>query len=290
MDGRLFMMTENGFRPIETSDEFEETQSQDGRDNIRANCARGLPFLKWEKQPRMETLCIVAGGPSLLQTFPLLEKRIAEGAKIFAVNDTHDWLIRRGIVPDYMGCIEVAPWPRGKFCQLPNDHTEYLLADVGHPTIIDHVLGKNITIYHPYCGIGEEKIINEYDKHREDEASGLGALLVAGGESITVRALNLTWLKGFRHWEMFGFDGSFQDNMPSHAYFDEKHKWPIVNFFCAGRSFRSTYYLARQVDDLRRVLIWNPSLRNLKIHGDGMAAHMHRHLYPDNYDQQEQAA
>lgn len=281
MDGRVFMMKAGGFGAIETSDNFEPSQETDALDNIRANGKHKLPYLRY-REPRPETLLIVGGGPSLLKTFPTLKEKIAAGGKVFAVNDTHDWLIKRGILPDYMGCIEVAPWPRGKFCTLANDHTEYLLASIGHPTIIEHVLGKKITVYHPWCGIGEDPVINEFDH---------GGVIVYGAEAISIRALNLGKILGFSKFEMFGVDGSFQDNMPSHAYFDEKHKWPVVNFFCAGRSFRSTFYLARQVDDLRRVLALCDVLRDLKTHGDGMLQHMHRTLYPNQYqDEKEEMA
>ena len=59
---------------------------------------------------RPATVCIVGGGPSLIDEVGALRRLIKRGAKVMAVNKSHDWLLKRGLRCDYAALLDPKDW------------------------------------------------------------------------------------------------------------------------------------------------------------------------------------
>ena len=75
--------------------------------NAAANLKRDLPmFLPHDEG---EELCIVGGGPSLPSILPNLRMKYQRGAKIWALNGAHDWLLDHHLMPNAMVLLDARP-------------------------------------------------------------------------------------------------------------------------------------------------------------------------------------
>jgi len=273
-----YQVTEGGLAPppdhfrLETSDEFEPSQLEDALDNIRINVKRDLPVLKLESAEYAregKSLLICAGGPTLKDHIEEIKR--ADGC-VFAINDTYDYLVEQGIVPWGFGMMEIAPWPHD-FLKHANKDTKYFLASMAHPTAFDRLEGFDVTMWHAWAGIGEDAII------------GPGVYKVTGGEALSIRAINLGLMLGFREFEMYGVDGCFAEE--THAYYDRDDiQEGTQEVWFGGRLFKSHYYLARQAKDLARLCKIHHHLFKLKTHGDGLVQYSHRTMFPEQYEEQ----
>lgn len=274
----------SGFAPFEfggdVSDEMHGPAIPMAMENIRANCARGLPTLKWQSKARPETMLICGGGPSIKEHIGTLKDEIAKGGKVFAINDTHDWLLDQGITPDYFGMCEIEPWPVD-FITKPQKETTYCLPSLAHTTAFDRLQDFNVLLWHCWMGIGEDPEIIK--------AGSDNQLLISGGEAMSIRAIPLSMVMGYRNFQMFGVDGSFPEDAPTHAYYDRRKDIPDAilhprEFWHGGKVFWSHHCYARQMLDLIRYCRIHGHMFTLKCHGDGLVQHAHKMAFPQQYD------
>ncbi len=59
---------------------------------------------------RPAEVCIAGGGPSLADEVGALRHLIKRGAKVIAVNKSHDWLLQRGLRCDYAVLLDPKEW------------------------------------------------------------------------------------------------------------------------------------------------------------------------------------
>lgn len=278
----------------EVSDEMHPPAIPMAMENIRANCARGLPTLRWQKY-RPENFLICGGGPSIKTTLPILKEEIAKGGKTIAINDTYDWLVDRGIIPDYFAMCEIEPWPIN-FIRKPQRQTMFCLPSLAHTSAFERLKDFNILLWHLPMGIGEE---GEYTKAALD-GQGNRELVISGGEAMSIRAIPMGGVLGFRRFQMFGVDGSFMSCDDPDAPYPEENSTHVYHnrvkddvpgctlhprkFWHGGRIFWSHHCYARQMLDLIRYCRIRQHMFTLKCHGDGMVQHAHRMAHPRQYE------
>lgn len=157
-------------------------------------------------------VAIVAYGPSLKETYSYIEtERRAFGTKVVSVSGAHDFLIERGIIPDYH--IEVDPREhKAWFTRNPHPDVTYWIASCCHPTLIDNLVskGSKIALWHVYNSETDKKIADE-------TGPDPGAWLICGGGSVACRATNVMYTQGFRSFSMYGMDCSFSIDGNQHA-------------------------------------------------------------------------
>lgn len=150
-----------------------------------------------------ETVCIVGSGPSLERTLFEILDLVADGAKIIAVNKTHDWLIERGIIPTFGILTDPKDWVAGY--QTPHPDVIYILASQCHDTVFEKFKGHP-RVYLMHClGTHDDPdiLINEAQK------TGKSFFATAGGSTTTLRAFDTAaLLLGFVGHHFFGIDSS----------------------------------------------------------------------------------
>jgi hypothetical protein len=224
-------------------------------ENAERNCtvASGRVFGK-DLLPRHDgRVCVVGFGPSLQQTWQsiLVEKR-AFGAKVVSVSGAHDFLISRGIVPDYH--IEVDPREhKCMFTRNPHPGVNYWIASCCHPNLIDNLVctGSKLALWHLYNSDNDLKII-------APDGIDPDSLLICGGSGVGARAVHLMFGQGYRTFSLYGMDCSFaaQDGS-QHAGEHSGKKKPEWQVRVGDRWFRSSaqlVYMARSMMDSCRML------------------------------------
>lgn len=227
---------------------------------------------------------IVCYGPSLQQSWPLIAReRKLYGAKIVTVSGAHDFLISKGIVPDiHMDCD-----PRehkGFFTKTPHPDVEYQMASCNHSSVIDNLLPFNLSLWHVYNSVEDERVVAE-------DGPDPNNVLVGGGGSIGCRAFNVMYMQGYRSFSVYGFDCSFRQDGAQHAgphSGKKQHRWAVK---AGGRWFVTSgnmLYIARSfISNLSA--LYKSSLLNgdpvldcgqcmeVYLHGDGLLQHLYAH-------------
>lgn len=157
-----------------------------------------------------ERMVLACYGPSLKHTWHGLKyEKQRYGAKICSVSGAHDFLIERGIVPDYH--VEVDPREhKAFFTRNPHPDINYWIASCCHPTLIDQLLPHKLALWHVYNSETDRKI------HAPDGIDP-GNFLISGGGTVGCRAINLMFMAGFRSFSIYGMDCSFDSEGDQHA-------------------------------------------------------------------------
>lgn len=230
---------------------------------------RGLPRLT-DREPRPEPLIIAGGGPSLAETLGLLREQVAAGGILLAVNEVPHYLVARGLRPwaaAYMGpnrftvaCIGV-----------PHEGVRYFMASMCPPDAFERLRGHDVVLWHAAAGIGEEAVISPIDPD---------AVLIDGGQTVTMRALMLGYTLGFRSFHLHGVDSAMREDM-IHAYpsvSDGATSMPL-HVQCDGGWFKGPVELLAQAQNFPDVFNRMKRLGvELSVHGTGLIPMIFGHI------------
>jgi len=230
---------------------------------IRSAAARGLPQIPRQKEPRRESLIIVATGPSLKDLAILRDLRRRKGM-ILALNGAHDFLLSKGIVP--WGMLMYDPQEvTVKFVQRPRRGVTYFFGSQCHPNTFDAVAGYDVRLWHANVGTGERPLLEElYDDW----------CLVAGGSTVGTRAFYVGLEMGFRTFHVYGMDSCLLDG-ESHVYDQARIEGvaeDIVTVKSCGKTFTTYRWLAHQAEDFAKLLAAHGERMEIQIHGGGLLA------------------
>jgi hypothetical protein len=196
--------------------------------------------------PRHEgRVCIVGYGPSLHQTWQYLHvERRAFGAKIVTVSGAHDFLISRGVIPDYH--CEVDPREhKAEFTRNPHPDVNYWIASCCHPALIDNLIAhkSKLALWHLFNSDTDIKI-------QEPGGCDAGSMLICGGSGVGARAIHLFYAAGYRSFSLYGIDSSFSPAGDQHAGYHGGKRQLQWDVRVGGRWFKSSaalVYMARSV-------------------------------------------
>lgn len=202
-------------------------------ENIRQSASVNLPILTRQKD-RDGALIFVAGGPTLRQFLGEIKARKEAGEYICTSNNTHDYLIDNGIIPD--ACLLFDPKKRvADYIKKPQVNTLYYLGVTVHIDVFKALEKAN-------C----QKVLIAYGL--DDDADlmlqktlyptiSLTSYLV-GGTMTPLRAMPLAGLLGFRKIEYYGMDSCFAEDVPALVMEDDpRYKKALVK---VGRGYEDT--------------------------------------------------
>lgn len=259
-------MVPDGFTPIKFTGDFNVKQRDACLANMAANSHRGLPIVMDMQKPHDTVMAIAGAGPGLKDCVVDLLSAQRSGAHVCAVNESHDWLVREaGIEPDMVVYTEVAPWA-GPLFNEKTKNTNYFISSSADGSVFDALKDRKVTVWHAWHGIGEENVVR---------ANGGGAI-VYGGVTPALRAIHLGVVLGYRCFDLFGMESSYETN--SHVGRDgEREGWETdqtLDIWCAGRVFKTKPYLASQANDFGKIAKRYGNLISFRVHGDGLLPHL----------------
>jgi hypothetical protein len=246
-------------------------------DNIKANCALGLPEFKTRKA------LLVAGGPSAGDHVENIRRDVAAGWELWTVNGAHDWIISHGMTPNYctmMDGFDVS----GKFIQNPHPDCTYYAASQAYPGLVRRIRdqGANVVLWHAALDAEAHALMGE------------GATITAHANTVGLHSLQMMCLVGVRQARLYGMDSSHRPNA-DHAY-DNSHQIPAeeLEFYYQDVPYRSTGTFAAQAVMFHKMYpkFFHAGLR-IEVVGDGLLPAMWRNardvLYAELLDQKQQA-
>lgn len=206
-----------------------------------------------------QSLAIVGSGPSIHETI----ERISPEDHILACNAAHDFLISKGIVPQYAMLLDAAEVIATMVT--PHKGVTYLVASRCHPAVFKKLEGFDVVVWH--AGSEEEGILQRL------EEQGRAEPVIHGGSAAVVRAMFLAAALGYKRLRLFGVDSSFEGE---HTHF-QKSAVPEdeIKVFCNHRWFRTTRWMAAQAEEVQIIF---PIVHGLgiqiEVHGDGLIPHI----------------
>lgn len=224
--------------------------------NAASSLERGLPrFMDMAETAlgKMAYAAVVSGGPSLADQLSV----IRQFPKIVACGSVHDYLVDKGIIPTH--CVIFDPGEdHARFYQKAQDKTLYLVASTCSPSVFESLKGRQIRVWHPYDDIPMEVYGNEPR--------------IGGGSSVTLRAIAVCHVMGYREMHMFGFDCSFDENEHAYPYHQDRPKPITVNL--SGRQFQTTPALLQQAQEFLRMYSDHQNEMACVLYGQGLVASM----------------
>jgi hypothetical protein len=279
--------------------------------NIRDSAAFDFPVFTKSKEKKQGSMIFVAGGPTLRQYLPEIKER-AKTEFIVTSNNTHDYLVGRGIVPN--ACLILDPKEQVKdYIEKWQPETQYLIAPVCNKAVYQNALdaGANVTKILLAYGMPDDQDVNLQVELYKRAARDF----LVGGTMTPLRAMPLACMFGYPVIEYYGFDSCFSVEEPELIYSDDpkyedikrtnggmyyvdtesKREYVIAEpadggFFYAYKKKRGENIVITQTADGRKFLT-SPGFENqarqickwvdrlepklqVIIHGDSLSAHL----------------
>lgn len=198
--------------------------------NVRVATALNLPWLQLE-DGRLEKVLIVGGGPSVKAFLPTIIFLAQAGAKVMAVNGAMKMLNSVGCDVDYFVLLDAR---QESVDFLSGDANEYLIAAQCPPEAFNAVQGKRTVLWHPNVR-GVAEIVGDRE-----------CILIAGGNTVGLQAMSISYAMGFRDIHLYGFDSSYA-NGEGHAYRQHQNDQDEPEEYTVnGKTFLAAPWMARQ--------------------------------------------
>lgn len=219
-------------------------------DNIRSAMKRGARQFK-PSQPHDRTCILVGGGPSV-QNELFTIAALSPLGEIFAVNNVPRYLGERGIEADVHVLMDahqiVADFVAPEF------RCVRYYASQCEPSVLDKA--------------GNELIIWHAASMALDGIEGVNNI-VGGGSTTATRAIYLAYGLGYRNFQLFGLDSSF-DNDRQHCYKQGDYE-DVLDVHCGDETFKSSPQMIAQAEDFKTII---PEMIkagcSVTIHGIGL--------------------
>jgi len=239
--------------------------------NVRANVERDLPWFSGFGE-QSKGCIIVGGGPSMKDNLRQIKDHRKRGLKVITVNNALRYLTERGVTPDAHVMLDAREENLHMVEDAPKS-VRYFLASQVHPCVFDALSGHDVVLWHNAMGSGSElmEIIQPWFDDGPDQRP---CVLVPGGGTVGLRAINLAWLSGYKKIHLYGFDSCYHDGA-HHAYGQALNDGePTQEVVMADK----TYTCARWM--IRQAMEWQQSVLYLRERGVKVIAHG-RGLVPD---------
>ena len=242
------------------------------RSNIMTNLRRGLQEV-CPHEPQTQTICLLAGGPSLADHEAEIIERGRAGELFVTVNGTYKWLLDRGIKPAAQIMLDAREF-NARFIDPVVDTCKYIFSSQTAPEAVAKVPDHQAWLFHS----GENEImracIEEYSREQGADRSWYP---VIGGSTVIGRGLVVLAILGFRNIEVFGWDSCLRDGQ-HHAYPQaENDSQHVVDISLGGRTFKCHPWMVVQANEVPKIIrhvLGKIEGFNLEVRGDGLIAHM----------------
>lgn len=208
-------------------------------------------------------VCLVGGGPSLVDTLDELKWRASIGQQIWALNGTARFLYRNGICPNVLVVADARPENVDFLGELNRGISVYLASQC-HPELFEAAQDFDLetTLWHTNSA-GMEELL------KDEQARPVH--LIGGGSTVGLNAMVLAFAAGYREMHLYGFDSSYRDDA-HHAYpqsLNDKER--IVDALFRDQKFKVAPWMAHQVNEFKELV---PGLMSdgciITVAGDGL--------------------
>lgn len=249
----------------------------------RLQAAAKLPIRHLPQLDPHKAKCVIVGAaPSLAQNVDKIKEFTKDPTTlVMSVNASHDWLIERSIIPNIHVIFEwdletISTALGGK----PHPNVVYYICSHCSPVIFDELKDHTRVLFHIYLPLEKyQNLIAELFP---------GEFMITSGYCTLFRSMTIATVLGFRDFELFGVDSSFEDTSHVAGYntADKEEKIEIWGGNEATNDFKKYLTqggLAYQACEFLNFCAVNQSALSLRVHGDGLLRHLHKTSYPEQY-------
>ncbi len=242
-----------------------------------------IPHLP-EILPHTGRMAIVGGGPSVTNYLENIKKyKNSDLDNIMSVNAAHNWLIARGVIPRIHVISEFdfddIKYPLGG---PPHKDVTYYISSSCHENISRQLAGYKRVLFHPFMPMqGYQTAIGHYFKNE---------FMVASGYATFFKSLAIATVLGFRQFELFGIDSSFEGSSHVGDYVIANRE-PAISVWAGDpwgkklKRFTTQGGLVYQAKEFLEFCKYNQSGIRLRVCGDGLLRYLHESRYPEQYEQ-----
>ena len=204
-------------------------------------------------------MSIVCYGPSLRDTWKHIKR------PILTVSGAHDFLIGRGVVPDFH--VDCDPRDHKVKMLHPAKAVKYRMATCCHPSLWEKLKGYDVELWHLHNDIHTEEWVRANDP---------GANMLGGGSTAGMRALEVASMLGYRRFEVHGMDSSYESSEVRHAGAHLGKQQNVVEVNVDGKWFKSS---PQMVEAAKEVITFIQNYDcELRFHGTGLVQSMVKHF------------
>lgn len=244
--------------------------------NVEHSIRLGYPQVHTQP-PKPDVIALVAGGPSLNDTIDELREVVFEGAVIVTVNGSYQWCIEHNFKPQAQIVIDARP-ENAHFLEGPEvPGCRYYLGSQCHPDLWAKVEGREFVGICHTLGPDDEPLQELLDRYYCKRWEG-----IAGGTTVTSRAVGLLRALGYLRFHLFGVDSCFMGET-HHAYNQPQNDTDRMLKIAAhgveghtnevSRDFNVAPWHLKQLEDFLRFVKVNGDKFLLSVHGDGLLAY-----------------
>jgi hypothetical protein len=232
---------------VETKAKILSFTPEELRQNVHYACRLRLPEVKLRAKDKAGEVLIVAGGPSLKDSFEEIRGKQQKGSLVACVGATYDLLVTNGIIPTYYVLLDATPAIATFFT--PRKDTKYLVASQCNSMVFEKLKGYDVSLWHPQDTYGNEPIIRGYN---------ILSPLVPGGSTTALRSFELLFRMGYRKFIYYGVDSSSDGDLYAYELKpgnrdnpEDKVEYPVYLVTNKGISyeFKTTVDLACQASE-----------------------------------------
>ena len=230
--------------------------------NVQRSVKRSLPWFDFDESPQ-GSVCLVGGGPSLVDTIDQLKVRHQNGSKVWAMNGSYDYLVGQGIIPDAMVMLDARP-ENVRFVQKPYAKTTFYITSQCDEAVFDALKHYKVVLVHANTpGV--------YDLLEHEKARPVH--LMGGFTTVGILSLILAKLQGFERIFLFGMDSSYRDSK-HHAYKQESNNADrVIDAMINDVTYKCAPWMAQQVTDFQNVVAGFDDV-TIEVCGDGLLHQM----------------
>lgn len=235
---------------------------------MRIALEQGLPRLKPHPIDPEKRINIVCFGPSLRKTW----EKAVNGWPIATVSGAHDFLIERGVIPDFH--LDCDPRKhKVQYIRKPHKNVHYLMGTSAHPLAWELLKGHKVTQWHMRQGPKTGEWIVKNDP---------GTLMFDGGSTVALQAIHVLGSQGYAKFNLFGLDGCFEGE-DFHASPAKYPKQTVVHVECEGRMWKTTDLMVNMILEFLR----NRDAYDIELNvfGDGLLNAMCREADRKNLEE-----
>lgn len=236
---------------------------KDGRGKQMGLALQAAKEHGWKQMVRKshgdEVMSIVCYGPSLKDTWQHIKR------PIMTVSGAHDFLVSRGVVPDYHTDCD----PRAHKAAMlhPSKKVKYRMATCCHESFWQKLKDHDVELWHLHNDAHTEEWVRENDP---------GANMLGGGSTAGMRALEVASMLGYRRFEIHGMDCSYESEEVRHAGPHLGKKQNVVEVKVDEDWYKSSPQMVESAKEIVQFLQHYDT--EIKFHGTGLTQAMVLHF------------
>jgi len=282
------------FKPLTYENKWDPKLVRPAANNIRHAAMLGLKEIEMEPVRRGKMI-VVGSSPSVVNYIEQIrEFKKDPDNQVFTVNRAHYLLINHGIIPDGALVFEIEKRSY-EFLEGPHPDCTYYICSICDPYAFDQLKHSKRYVWHCWSDIWEhQKALNDGFGKMKEGGQVTPPLMIGGGFTTFLRTLTVGYVIGWRDFELFGVDSSFDEGTASHFFGTPDYGGEVT--FCYAKTsdptpdnpqglkkYWSKAYLIRQADEFKNHCdAWHKDFK-MRVWGEGLLPDIHRYAYPRMY-------